>query len=82
MHSALQAWLQVDDTQAYIRMDCKGGSLVPAPGVHVCDAVPLVTVDLNQQPKPFKCSPHINVAIRPVGEKRFLIKTKQEPKHN
>ena len=33
MLSALPARLRTDDTQAYIRMDCKGGNPVSAPGV-------------------------------------------------
>ncbi len=49
MHSALPARLLVDDTHAYILMDCEGGNPVSAPGVG--GNVPLVTVDLGGQPK-------------------------------
>ncbi len=49
VHSALPARLQVDDTLAYILMDCEAGNPVYAIGVS--GNVPLVAVDLGRQPK-------------------------------
>ncbi len=63
MHSALPARLLVDDTHAYILTDCEGGNPVSAPGVG--GNVGLVAVDLGRQPKPVKCSPHLELAVRP-----------------
>ena len=45
MHSAVPARLLVDDTLAYILIDCEGGNLVSDT---VGDNVPLVAVDLGQ----------------------------------
>ena len=44
----------MDDTQAYIRMDCKGGNPVSALGVGG-----------NGPWKKVDCSPHLEVAFRP-----------------
>ena len=52
MHSALPARLLVDDTHAYMFMDCEGGNRVSAPGVG--GNMPLVAV---------KCNPHLEVAV-------------------
>ncbi len=51
VHSAQPARLLVlvDDTHADFLTDCEGGNPVSAPGVG--GNVPLVTVDLGQQPK-------------------------------
>ncbi len=50
----------MEDTHAYILMDCEG-----VDEVHVGGNAPLVTVDLGQQPKSVKCSPHLKVGIGP-----------------
>ena len=63
VHSALPARLLVDDTHAYIHLDCQGGNPVSAPGVG--SNVPLVSVDLVDSPKSVTCSPHITVAFWP-----------------
>ncbi len=55
----------MDDTLAYILTDCEDGNPVSAPGVG--GNMPLLTVDLGQQPKSVKCSPHLEVAISLVG---------------
>ena len=52
----------MDDTHAYILMNCKGGESVSAPGVG--GNMPLVTVDLGRWPKSVKCSPHLRVAAQ------------------
>ena len=70
MHSALPARLLVDDTHAYILTDCEGGNPVSAPGVG--GNVPLMAVDLGQQPTSVKCSPHLEVAVRPFDVRQFL----------
>ena len=44
MHFVKSARLLVDDTHAYILMDCNGGNPVSAPGVG--GYMPLVAVDL------------------------------------
>ena len=51
--SAPPARLLMDDTQAYIRMNCKGGNPVSAPGVGG-----------NGPWKNLNCSPHLEVALR------------------
>ena len=72
VHSALPARLLVDDTHAYILTNCDRGNSVSAPGVG--GKVPLMTLDLGRQPKSFKCSPHLKVAIRLFDARQFLIK--------
>ncbi len=59
----------MDDTQAYIRMDCKGGNPVSAPGVG----------GNGPWKKIVDCSPHLEVAFRPYvsGD---LNKKKKEKK--
>ena len=52
--SALPARLRIDDTQAYILMDCKRGKPVSALGVGG-----------NGLRKKNNCSPHLEVAFRP-----------------
>ncbi len=63
----------MDNTLAYILTDCEGGSPVSAP--RVGGNVPLVTVDLGQQPKSVKSSPHLEVAIQPceLGDISYKI---------
>ncbi len=65
--------LRLDDTHAYILTDCEGGNPVSAPGVG--GNVPLVTVDLGRQPKSVKCSPHLEVPIRPWDVRQYLTQT-------
>ncbi len=57
VHSALPARLLVDDIHAYIFMDYEVGNSVSAPGVG--GNVPLVAVDMGQQPKSVMCIPHL-----------------------
>ncbi len=47
----------------FILIDCEGGNSVSA--LEVGSNVPLVTVDLGQQPKSDMCSPHLEVIVRP-----------------
>ncbi len=50
---------------------CDGGNPVSAPGVG--GGMPLVTVDLGRQPKPVKCSPHLEVSVQPSDIRRLFI---------
>ena len=71
----------MNDTHAYIFKDCEAGN--PVSAREVGGNIPLVIVDLSQQPKSFKCNHHLEVGVWPYSDCFFfLIVTSQFPSKN